>query len=91
MLARLCEDDRRTVMGKTLCNLLHECNLGQDQLDLLTPVLVKQYCRYFPTPEDEIWKVGIVLEMLAICEKEMFLQNLGQEEIIYILDHLCVD
>ena len=51
-LARLNENYMRTVLGRNLYNLLDKC--GLQHLDDLHAKLVKQRCKYFVAPAEEL-------------------------------------
>ena len=61
-LARISEDDNRTVIGKTLSFLKTTCNVSD--LSLLRPSLVKQYMVYKHVPDCDQWRVYLAKELL---------------------------
>ena len=75
-LARLCDNDFRTVMGK---------NMGSIRADLLgeavTAGSVKKNLKYFPVPDDESWRVQAIKELLAVRAGQATLSQFEYEDI----------
>ena len=86
-LARLNENDNRTLLGRTLGSLAQECCVND--IGSLAPSLVKKMCPYFSVPELEKWRIPIVKELLSIQEGLLSLENITKEEISEMLEHLC--
>ena len=86
-LARLNENDYRTVLGKTLGSLAQECCVND--IGSLSPSIVKKMCPYFSVPELEKWRIPIVKELLNIQEDLLALENITKEEISELLEYLC--
>ena len=78
-LARLNENDNRTLLGRTLGSLAQECCVND--IGSLAPSLVKKMCPYFSVPELEKWRIPIVKELLSIHEGLLSLENIRKEEI----------
>ena len=89
-LARLNEHDNRTLFGRTLGKLLEECNVPNDDTENLTASLVKKEMKYFKVPEEEQWRIPILLELLQQREGSREISNLTSKEISYIIDYLCI-
>ena len=87
LLVRLCEDDNRTVMGRTLDFLCRECNISDH--NLLSASLVKKYVKYFPIPDEERWRDNCVNELLQIRNDFLSLPGFSIAEINLMLDHVC--
>ena len=64
LMAKLCQDDLRTVLGRTLATLANVCNLSNP--DLLTSQCVKRNLTYFAIPDNEEWRRNSVLELLQL-------------------------
>ena len=62
-LARLYEADQRTVFGKTLRRISHEC--GTTLKPFPSKNLVKKHMKYFAVPNSETWRLSLVHEPLA--------------------------
>ena len=74
-IARLKEQDRRSVLGKTLQNILKECVLPMGSLENLSANRVKKKLKYFRVPVTEEWRLPILGELLKIREKKLELNN----------------
>ena len=89
-LARIAEQDQRTVLGRTLSKLLHECNLETDDLSKLTASLVKKKLEYKTVPVNEEWRVGLGHELLKIRDDDHTeLPGFSPEECEELLKHVC--
>ena len=85
-LSALCHDDRRTLLGRTLYKIGSEC--GADHADLTT-TLVKNSLMYFPVPDDQQWRVPLLLELLDARSDKMTIENLTSNQISDIIDNIC--
>ena len=65
-MARIAEQDQRTVLGQTLSSLLLECNLEPEDHIKLIAGLVKKKMKYMIVPYDEEWRVDLCQELLKI-------------------------
>ena len=83
LLARMSENDHRTVLGKTLGSLAHKCCIHD--IGDLSPSLVKKKCRYYSVPELEKWRIPLVRELLCIQDDTLILKNVTKEEISELL------
>ena len=88
-LARLAEKDMRTVMGKTLHYLLGECNC--EQLEDLTPHIVKKRLVYKIATHDQTWQVAFAQELQGIRNEDATVQGYTNREIITIFYHVCTE
>ena len=89
-LARIAEQDQRTVLGRTLSKLLQECSLEKDDLDKLTANLVKKKLEYKTVPIDEEWRVTLGKELIKIRDDEATeLPGFSTEECEELLHHIC--
>ena len=87
-LARLCQDDQRTVMGRTLRSLVRQCSTTG--VECLTATLVKRKCCYFSPPESQEWRGPLLRELIKIRDGQLEAQNLDMEETNLMIDHLCL-
>ena len=85
-LARLVERDMRTVMGRTLHHLMQQCTVNQ--LENLSPVLVKKSMKYSATPEAEDWRVP--LELMDIRDGKCTLSEFSNSEVEELLAYACI-
>ena len=89
-LARICEDDRRTTLGRTLSRIRSECEV--DSLTELNPAVIKKKMRYSVTPIESEWKVEMATELLQIRDgDEITIPNFTSNERTEILKHICTD
>ena len=62
-LAKVVKNDQRTLMGRTLGQIARDSDIPKDALN---SAVVKNKLIYFPVPEDEKWRVEILLELLDV-------------------------
>ena len=87
LLTRLAEGDNRTVMGRTLSNLIRMCNLTS--LEQLTSTKVKENVVYQSIPAEEQWRIGVAKELLQLRSNVLTLEGFTSDEVEKILDHIC--
>ena len=78
------DSDHRTVLGKTLRQILDDCRLTGSGLGQLNAQLVKKNLLYFMVPDGEQWRIPLIQELLHLV-----VDNLDSKEIGDIIDHLC--
>ena len=89
-LARLCERDNRTVLGRTLSRLLQLCNLEDGDLSKLNSNLIKKKLCYKEVPAEESWRVHLGKELLQVRQgSEMVLHGFTKEECEELLEFVC--
>ena len=89
-LARLCERDNRTVLGRTLSILLQLCELQDDEISKLNSNLIKKKLCYKEVPADETWRVHLGKELLQVQNGcEMVLPGFSKEECEELLKFVC--
>ena len=88
-LAKLNERDLRTVLGRTLKSLISQCGLEESRLEDLCASTVKRKCAYFSVPENKKWELPILQEFIRIRDGNLLLENMGQENINEMIEHLC--
>ena len=66
LMVRIAAEDRRTVMGRTLARLKSELN-GME----LTCSNIRKNLKYFPVPENEVWRLGFLDDLLVANPKEI--------------------
>ena len=84
ILASLNQYDQRTVFGRTLKKIGNDCRLAMEEL---SAVKVKQLMHYFPTPDAEIWRIGILKEL---TDDKMQIAGFSMDELDHIKQFLCV-
>ena len=88
-LARLAERDMRTVMGRTLHYLLEQCGLNTNQLEELSPGLIKKSLKYAQAPEGEEWRIHLALELKSIRAEPSTLDGFTITEVEEMLKFTC--
>ena len=86
VLANLCATDHRTVMGQSLAQIGRECGLTGGDTGQLSSALIKQKMKYFSVPPDQVWRTGILSELL---DKNMEVEGFSDVEIGVMVSHLC--
>ena len=86
-LMRLCENDRRTVVGRTLGWLRSVC--GVSSASTLTPSLVKRHLKYKQLDENELWKVNVAKEMLDAIHGGNMVPGFSKDELNTVLTFVC--
>ena len=89
-LARLCESDQRTVLGKTLTRIAEDTGLRSNDFNKFTTNFVKQNLHYRPLPDAESWRLPLCKELLALREDELVLDGFSVNEREEILKNVCV-
>ena len=46
--------------------------------------------KYFPTPDVDIWKERMLMELLEVRANQLEVEGLEQEELEMLLEYLCV-
>ena len=85
-LSKLCKDDNKTVYGRNLYNISRTCNID---VPSLTPQLVKTTMSYFPAPENQLWRLPLVKELLALRSDQFELTGFNYEEMTDLLKYVC--
>ena len=72
------------LLGRTLFKIGSEC--GVDHADL-TLTMVRNSRQYFPVPDDQQWRVPLLLELLDARSDRMSIENLTSNQISDIIDN----
>ena len=87
LLARLCEKDLRTVLGKTLNKL---CDIiGSSEIGDLTANIIKKNMTYYDVPDNETWRVNSVTELIKVRDQFLSIPGFTDVEVKFMLDHIC--
>ena len=86
-LARLSECDIRTVMGRTLHHLMQQCKVNQ--LEDLSPVLIKKSMKYSAVPQAEDWRISLALELNDVRAGKVMLSEFSKSEVEELLAFVC--
>ena len=85
-LARLVQHDNRTLAGRTLSRLSRECNVDRDSLNIS---LVSKDVKYFPVPDDHLWRVQILKELLDVDRSSLVINNFNSIETSHMINFIC--
>ena len=86
-LADVVQQDLRTQVGRTLRRISTECGV---ELAALTPQAVKRSLRYFAVPDNQQWRISLLLELLDARNKKLIIENLTTEQIDKIIEEVCI-
>ena len=67
-------------------NISSECGVD---LGSLTPQVVKKSLRYFPVPEEQKWRVGLLRELVEVRKNTMEIATLTRIEVQKIIEDIC--
>ena len=85
-LSSICQDDRRTLLGRTLAKISLECNAD---VAMLTPKLVRTCQVYHPMPDDHQWKISLLMELLEARSSNLIIEHLTSAELTELIDNVC--
>ena len=83
LMVRIAAEDRRTVMGRTLAKLKSELN-GMK----LTCSNIRKNLKYFPVPDNEVWRLRFLDDLLVADPKEM-IGDITAEDLNQMIRILC--
>ena len=88
-LARIFENDQRTVLGTTLQYLSKQCHIKKDDLYKINPQLVKSRLMFDPVPPECEWASKLAIELLAVRNNEIEVKGFTDAEIETLLEFAC--
>ena len=83
-LARLHESDQRTVFGRTLAHIAHECDHP-----LPSKTLVKKKMKYCAVPNSEVWRSSLLTDLLKAKDDISTLPGFSSTEVEEMLKFVC--
>lgn len=86
MLAKLYENDLRTVYGNNLNMISKMCDT---EIGGLLTILVKNKVKYRQMPVDEEWRIPLLTEMLFARENNVEIEGLSRIDINHIITYVC--
>ena len=86
MLAKLLENDLRTTYGNNLRKIANKCDTNVVDL---SPLDVKLNFKYKQLPEDEIWRMPILTEMIFARDNNIEIEGLSKRDINDIITYVC--
>ena len=60
-------------------------------VNMLTPSIVKQLIRYSTVPEDQKWRIPLLLELFAVKDNRSILESMTYEDINGFISFLATD
>ena len=66
-LAKLAVSDMRTTLGKTIARIKSLCNIDRDIM--ISSADVKKNILYADVPSNEIWRLGVIRDLMKMSEK----------------------
>ena len=69
-------------------NIANDCNVHQS---ILTKSTVKQSLVYAPVPDDSIWKLHILSELLDVRKNNYVIHDFIQNETTDMINFICTD
>ena len=88
LLAFLCEDDLRTTHGRNLHHLVNE--LECDKIDLSSS-FIKQNMEFKAVPQNEQWRIPLLMNLLEIKKDIIELNGFQKEEIEAMIEDVCIN
>ena len=87
MLAKITQNDCRTIHGLNLMKIPRECEVEPANLSTF---IVKSTMRYSKVPQEETWRLQVLKELLSVRFGETELNNFEENEINAMIDMLCL-
>ena len=88
ILSKICREDASTVFGSNLRKIAAECGVHKDELKQCH---VKDSMSYFECPNEELWRIPLIHNLIAIRSNEMWLENFDKKDIESIIDDICTN
>ena len=88
-LIKIAEKDHRTILGRTLDFIRVKCGLKANEIDKLTPLMVKRKMSYMKIPEQEQWRVPMIDELLSLRDGSGIIPGFYLSEVEAMLFNLC--
>ena len=85
-LAKLNQNDHRTVLGRTLQKL---SMLAKCSYESLTASAIKKNVKFKEVPDGETWRVPLLQELILTRDGELSIANLDLSETIQLIDDIC--
>ena len=84
-LVNLVNNDRRTLMGRTLDKMSNECLVSRE---LLTFSVVRN-SEYFAPPPEEEWRIPLVSELLDVRDGQAVIPGIDMQELEFMMNEVC--
>ena len=86
MLAKLFENYLQTTYGNNLRKIAILCDTNVRDL---SPLNVKTNVRYKQLPEDEVWRIPIMTEMIFARDNNIEIEGLSRRDINDMINYIC--
>ena len=73
-------------MGKTLSRISRETNVTKASL---TSLVVSKSMVYFPVPDDQMWRIDILKELLNVKQQSLLLGQFNLDETSTMINYIC--
>ena len=88
-LAKLQQNDQRTVLGKTLLRIAKECGSGPMLQPSLSKTFVKKNMKYAAVPDSEKWRPSILSELLDARSGRSSMPGFSSAEVEDMIKFVC--
>jgi hypothetical protein len=88
LLSSLCTDDLKTIHGKNLFNLSRELDC---EIEELSSSFVKANLEFKPLPDEEQWRIPLLLNLLDIRNDSMGLDHFRKRDIEDLIQDICTN
>ena len=85
LMAMLSMEDRRTVIGKNLRNISKEI----EEQGVLSCNLIKKYHKYSKVPEEEVWRLECLKDLLDANGSSNPVENFTENDVKQLVSALC--
>ena len=86
LLANISRIDEKTVYKRNLTKIANECNV---KIDKLTATIVKNKMNYCQIPEQELWRIPFIHNLLKVRSDEWTVDNMEPKEINELINFTC--
>ena len=87
-LCSMCINNRRTIHGRNFFKLQRHLNCKPEEL---SNYFIKDNMKYKPLPDEEQWRVPLILNLLEIRNKTMSLDAFDSKEINKTIEQTCIN
>ena len=88
LLSSLCTDDLKTIHGKNLFHLGRQLDCDIEEL---SSSFVKEHLKFRPLPEEDEWRIPLLLNLLAIRNDSMELDYFRRKDIEDMIHETCTN
>ena len=73
-------------MGRTISKISREINVAKASL---TSQVVRKSMVYFPVPDDQMWRIDILKELLNVKQQSLSLGHFNLDETSTMINYIC--